>query len=374
MKILNLLISTVTCLIITNFKAQSLYTNWDESKIKTDWKKNGLKPYEGIYFFDLGYELRDIDVNASQINHSVYFALKFNKETNLYELIYLRGHQAYTVGEIHGFYRADIKDVFFVNVVENCKLGIIIKDKYYAKVVDSKINLISIYTGKTMCTYFPDLSNSSLNTNGEVISSGSGFAISSNGYIATNYHVVEGANSISIKGIRGNFEMSYNAEIVLEDTKNDIAILKILDTNFHSLGKIPYIISSSQLDVGNTVSALGYPLRASMGDEVKYTNGVISSRSGFQGDLTMYQTSVPVQPGNSGGPLISPKGNIIGVVSAKHEDAENVSYVLKSVYLLSLIENLSPKPLLNKTNTISSLSTTNKIKAIKNFVYIIEIR
>lgn len=88
----------------------------------------------------------------------------------------------------------------------------------------------------------------------------------------------------------------------------------------------------------------------------------------------MYQTSVPVQPGNSGGPLISPKGNIIGIISAKHDQAENVSYALKTAYLINLIENLSPKPVLNSTNTISTLSTPDKIKTLKNFVYIIEVR
>jgi hypothetical protein len=354
--------------------AQNLYTSWDEASILKYWKKNGLKQYEGIYYYDMGYEFRDVDVNAHTWDRKTYFALKYNESTSQYELIYLRGHLKYTVGEIHAYFKNGYNGSFTTDLVENRTNGNIIKDKYYAKIDENQIKISAFYMGKYLVTYFKDKTPLNFPGNGEVKSSGTGFAITSNGYIATNYHVVEDANSISIKGIRGNFDKSYNAEIVLEDVKNDIAILKIKDTNFISLGKIPYIITSSQLEVGNNVSALGYPLRATMGDEVKYTNGVISSKSGYQGDLTMYQTSVPVQPGNSGGPLISPKGNIIGIMSAKHEQAENVSYALKTAYLLNLIENLSPKPLLNSTNTISKLSTPDKIKTIKNFVYIIEVR
>ncbi len=78
-------------------------------------------------------------------------------------------------------------------------------------------------------------------------------------------------------------------------------------------------------DVGETVYVSGYPLRATMGDEIKLTNGI---KSGFQGDITNYQISVPVQPGNSDGPLPDSNGNVTGVISAKHIGAENVSYAV----------------------------------------------
>jgi len=367
------LIFLVALFCFNSAKAQNLYTNWDESSILNYWKKNGLKQYEGIYYSDMAFELKDIDARAYRFS-KIYYALKLNVQTSEYELIYLKGKDSYTIGQIHAFFKNFYQDKCFVDLVENGRTGIIEKDKYWVKIENGNLKINSIYTGKYLLTYFKDQTPLNFPVAGDIKSSGTGFAITSNGYIATNYHVVEDANSISIKGIRGNFDISYNAEIVLEDVKNDIAILKIKDTNFSSLGKIPYIITSTQLEVGNNVSALGYPLRASMGDEVKFTNGVISSKSGYQGDLTMYQTSVPVQPGNSGGPLFSPKGNIIGIISAKHDQAENVSYALKTAYLLNLIENLSPKPVLNSTNTISTLNTPDKIKTLKNFVYIIEVR
>ncbi len=165
------------------------------------------------------------------------------------------------------------------------------------------------------------------------IGSGTGFAITSNGYIVTNNHVVDGAKDITVKGINGNFQKEYKAVIVGTDKNNDLAIIKITDNSFTSLGKVPYTITNKTSDVGSSVFVLGYPLRASMGDEIKLTNGIISSKSGYQGDITTYQISVPLQPGNSGGAMFDNKGNIIGVANSKLVGAENASYAIKTTYL-----------------------------------------
>ena len=66
---------------------------------------------------------------------------------------------------------------------------------------------------------------------------------------------------------------------------------------------MPYTFSKTLIETGEMVFALGYPLRATMGDEIKLTNGIISSRTGFMGNISNYQISIPVQPGNSGGPM-----------------------------------------------------------------------
>ena len=179
-----------------------------------------------------------------------------------------------------------------------------------------------------------------LSTTNNAPSSGSGFAISSSGLIATNSHVISGASSIKVRGINGDFSKTYNAKLITEDKNNDLAIISIDDKNFTSIGSIPYLISNNNVDVGTSIFVLGYPLRATMGDEIKLTNGIISSKTAFQGDVTSYQLSAPVQPGNSGGPLFDDKGNIVGVINAKHLDTENVTYAVKSTYLLNLIEIL----------------------------------
>lgn len=203
-------------------------------------------------------------------------------------------------------------------------------------------------------------------------SSGSGFAISSNGIIVTNHHVINEATNINVRGINGDFSKTYKAKILVDDKNNDLAIIKIDDNGFTSLGGIPYIISNKSNDVGCSIYCLGYPLRATMGDEVKLTNGIISSKSGFQGDITTYQITAPVQPGNSGGPLFDDKGNLIGIINARHSGAENVSYAIKTPYLINLLNSL-PSPV--KLQTVSALngkSLSDQVKLTRNFTYIIE--
>ena len=198
---------------------------------------------------------------------------------------------------------------------------------------------------------------------------GTGFAIG-NEYIVTNYHVIEDAKSINIQGIKGLFNYSYTATVVAKDKNTDLAILKINDSTFDGFGSIAYGIKTSTSEVGEDVFVLGYPLTATMGDEIKLTTGVISSKTGFQGDVSMYQFSAPVQPGSSGGPLFDTKGNIIGIVTAKHLGAENAGYAIKTSYLKNLIETLSEVSF-SSNNTISNLSLVEKVKKVKSCVFLI---
>lgn len=200
---------------------------------------------------------------------------------------------------------------------------------------------------------------------------GSGFALK-DGYVVTNNHVIENAKSIKIRGIKGDFSQSYNASVAISDKNNDIALIKINDSNFQGFGNIPYAIASTTSEVGEDVFVLGYPLTATMGDEIKYTTGVISSKTGFQGDISLYQISAPIQPGNSGGPLFDSKGNIIGIVSSKHSEAENVGYAIKSLFLRSLIESYSSVPIIPDKLTIATNTRPDQIKIVKPFVFLIE--
>lgn len=200
--------------------------------------------------------------------------------------------------------------------------------------------------------------------------SGTGFALN-NGYIATNYHVVENAKSIKVQGIKGNFNIEYNATVISTDKFNDLAIIKINDSRFNGFGVIPYRVKTSTSEVGEDVFVLGYPLTTTMGDEIKLTTGIISSKTGFQGDVSLYQISAPIQPGNSGGPLFDGNGNLIGIVNAKHRGAENVSYAIKASYLNNLVESASSISLLPTNNSVFGMSLSNKVKSLKNFVFMI---
>jgi hypothetical protein len=199
--------------------------------------------------------------------------------------------------------------------------------------------------------------------------SGTGFALKNN-YIVTNYHVVEDAKTINIQGINGDFNTKYNASIVATDKFNDLAILSIEDATI-STSSIPYSIKTSTSEVGEDVFVLGYPLTSTMGEEIKLTTGIISSKTGYQGDVSLYQISAPIQPGNSGGPLFDGEGNIIGIVSAKHRGAENVGYAIKASYLRNLMESAMTINIFPQNNKIANYKLSDKVKSIKNFVYYI---
>ena len=200
--------------------------------------------------------------------------------------------------------------------------------------------------------------------------SGTGFAIK-NGYVVTNYHVVEGAKSIKVYGVKGQMNIGLFANVVSTDKTNDLAILKISDPSFTGFGSIPYSIKNQTLDVGENVWVLGYPLTQYLGNEIKLTNGLISSKSGYQGDVATYQITAPVQPGNSGGPMFDSKGNIVGIVNAGVPGADNVGYAIKTTYLFNLADISSILSSLPTSNTIAQLSLPEQVKRTKDYVFLL---
>ena len=84
---------------------------------------------------------------------------------------------------------------------------------------------------------------------------------------------------------------------------------------------------------------MGFPLSDFLGEEMKVTDGIISSKSGYNGNIVTYQITAPIQPGSSGGALFDKKGNLVGITNAGVPGAENVSYAIKSSYLLNLIDS-----------------------------------
>ena len=201
--------------------------------------------------------------------------------------------------------------------------------------------------------------------------SGTGFALC-DGYLVTNFHVVVDAKDILVYGVNGNFSEGYRAVVIGVDKSNDLALMKINDANFNGFGTPPYAVRFAVADVGEDVSVLGYPLTATMGEEVKLTNGIISSKTGFEGNVSLYQISAPIQPGNSGGPLFDKRGNIIGIVCAQHIGAENASYAIKTSYLKNLVESISSSSIIPNKNTISSLPLTDQVKRVNKFVFLIK--
>lgn len=142
-------------------------------------------------------------------------------------------------------------------------------------------------------------------------STGSGFVVSTSGHLLTNHHVANGCSNLKI---RDSSKIKHDVTVVATDARNDLALLKTsTDTS------LPAAIfrANDSVDVGENVVALGYPLAGMLASEVNVSFGYVSATAGLADDTSKLQISAPVQPGNSGGPLLDQAGNLIGVVVAK---------------------------------------------------------
>ncbi len=370
----------VILLVFLQLYSNGQSTNWTEERLKKHWKEIGADELEGIY--------------SKEVRHSMYFnnRIVHNVAKIVEERYYIiKNKDGYILSNFLGEYNALLTKTYspssFLMSTKVENFGIPLNETVTARLIKISSSELDIDNYKYILDddefvvisdaftmlYKPE--NEPVIKNEAVIKkavSGTGFAITSNGIIATNYHVIEEANSIKIRGVNSDFNKTYNAKVLVSDKNNDLALIQIDDYGFTSTGVIPYTIKTSISSVGENVFVLGYPLRATMGDEIKLTNGIISSKTGFQGDVTAYQISAPVQPGNSGGPVFDSRGNLIGIVNAKLVEAENAAYAIKTSYLSGLLELLSTPPKLQTVNSLTDKTLPSQVEIIKKLVFIIE--
>ncbi|GMM68654.1 hypothetical protein MTsDn1_19490 [Alteromonas sp. MTD1] len=196
------------------------------------------------------------------------------------------------------------------------------------------------------------------------LSTGTGFFISNDGYILTNSHVIAGSSKISII-LDGK---SLPARLIDNDSSNDIALLKV-DQKVQGLS----IELKNKTKQGTEIAVLGYPNIGLQGNEQKATFGYINSNSGIQGDTRYFQIDSPIQPGNSGSPMMNNHGVVIGIASATLDQsaafkvtgtlAQNVNYAVKIAYALPMLINHGVRYIepdntkkLKKTELVESVS------------------
>jgi hypothetical protein len=182
------------------------------------------------------------------------------------------------------------------------------------------------------CTFLITVANAQVDLKGSN-ASGTGFIVSSDGYVITNYHVIKDATAIKV---HQKTKDAQPAKLIRFDEKNDIAVIKIECSN------CPYVASKSSTNIkkGDKVYALGYPKITRQGFESKLTDGIISSLSGFHDQPTNFQITNPIQSGNSGGPLFNEAGEVVGVIVSTLSDLQNVNYAIKSNYFIELLNSI----------------------------------
>lgn len=197
-----------------------------------------------------------------------------------------------------------------------------------------------------------------------------GFLLNKNGYVVTNYHVVNGADSVHLQNRQGQ---SYKADIIYKDLAKDLAILHISDSGFSTSKNVPYSFRRQNLDLGDDIFTIGYPR-----DEAVYGEGYLSSATGYAGDTLAYQISIPLNPGNSGGPVFDHYGNIIGIISGKQKGIDGAGFAIKTEALMTALKEIPADVLrgnvdLSEKNSMSSLSRTEQIKRLQDFIYIVKV-
>ena len=178
---------------------------------------------------------------------------------------------------------------------------------------------------------------------------GTGFFITDNGYLLTSAHVIERATRVEIFADGKAFP----AKLVKADVTNDVALLKVNCTS-----TAVALVTSQGVKLGDFIFTIGFPRTIVQGTEPKLTQGEISSLAGASDDPRHFQISVPVQPGNSGGPLVDRSGSVIGLIKARFGGVatrkiadslpQNVNYALKSSLITAFLQTVPEVPALLK--------------------------
>ncbi|HLO71204.1 MAG TPA: serine protease [Flavipsychrobacter sp.] len=202
----------------------------------------------------------------------------------------------------------------------------------------------------------------------EVRYTGTGFALSNDGYLVTNYHVTAGADSVYIQNREGRYFKAYT---VGYDQQADIAILKVEDKMFRfGKGEVPYTFAPNKRKLGTKIYTLGFPQ-----DEIVYNEGYISAINGYQGDSSQYRLEISAYPGQSGAPILDANGNVLAMITGKEEESDGTTFAVSSKALARLVQSL-PKDAnlrLPKSNKLNHLSLEQQIEKLEYYTCSIKV-
>ncbi len=218
----------------------------------------------------------------------------------------------------------------------------------------------------TLVKYYPatDSSTDRHSTSQQSNTTGSGFRVA-RGFVVTNHHVIEGCSRLRVNGVE--------AQVRAIDARSDLALLNTNLAGFNAS------LRSQRASVGEPVAVAGYPLRGLLSG-FNLTTGNLSSLSGIGGDTSLLQITAPVQPGNSGGPVLDSSGNLIGVVVSKLDGVkaikitgdipQNVNFAINANTLRSFLD--SNTIVYDMASSEKILLTTTIAEKAKGFTVLVE--
>lgn len=204
-------------------------------------------------------------------------------------------------------------------------------------------------------------------------SSGSGFVVSSRGHVLTNNHVV--ANCATVDVVTASGETA-GGRVTARDARNDLALVS-------TSSPIPIAVArfrQTPIRSGDDVVALGFPYRGLLAEDVNVSVGIVSATAGLRNDTSQLQISAPVQPGNSGGPLLDEFGAVVGVVVAKLDALavarvmgdipQNINFAIKAEVAQSFMRSHGVEPRMSGDQS-RRLSPADIVQSARGFVRLI---
>ncbi len=228
--------------------------------------------------------------------------------------------------------------------------------KATTKVLDSKIDNVDRKKADTVSTIIPKYN-------------GTGFLIDTRGIMITNAHVVKNSKNIFVQNNKGD---QFRAFVIKLDVPRDLAILQIDDERFKTIAALPYGLSKTAADIAEPIFTLGYPR-----DEIVYSEGYLSAKTGFNGDTMSCQIGIAANPGNSGGPVFDRNGQVIGILSTKETQAEGVVFAIQSKYILQALDELKKDSLYHSikvplTSGLHGLDKVQQAKKVQDYVFMVK--
>ena len=200
-------------------------------------------------------------------------------------------------------------------------------------------------------------------------SGGTGFLVDGKGYLVTNAHIIRNSKNIVVINNKGE---EFDAVVLQTDNAKDIAILKIKDKGFKPIASLPYGISKTVSDVAEPIYTLGYPR-----NDIVYSEGYLSARTGFNGDTLSCQLGIAANRGNSGGPVFNHNGEVIGILSTKETESEGVAFAIQSKYIFDAIDQLKKDTAyqslkLSAKSSVRGMNKQQQVEKIRDYVFMVK--
>ncbi len=203
--------------------------------------------------------------------------------------------------------------------------------------------------------------------------SGTGFALTNDGYFVTANHVIhhdrkDNFDSVYIQTHDGQY---FKANLINYDPDADIAILKVEKRNFHfGKGELPYVFAKDKAELGENIFTLGYPK-----EEIVYDKGYISSKNGFEGDDQQYTLELPAGHGQSGSPLIGEDGTVLGILTAIGNQGEANTYAVSTKALIKLLHAIPDDKSLHlpKINKLKRMDRKAQIEKMESYTFSVKV-